>query len=84
MTTTSSKKISTSSAKPGCFHSFFFPISNEISRQQFPPSSTPSTGFGGASEAGAAGGGARAEGGPQEDAGHPAAAVGPGAADVAL
>lgn len=40
------------------------------------------SGPGGASEAGAEGGGARSEGGPQEDAGHPEAAVGPGAADA--
>lgn len=59
-------------------------IWNPISRRQFPPSSPPSAGTGGASEAGAAGGGARPQGGPQEDAGHPAAAVGPGAADAAL
>lgn len=49
-------------------------------------SSTPlsSAGPGGASEAGAEGGGPCSEGGSQEDLRHPEAAVRPGAADTAL
>lgn len=41
-------------------------------------------GPGGASEAGAEGGGSCSEGGPQEDLGHPQTAVRPGAADAAI
>lgn len=44
----------------------------------------PPSGPGGASEAGAEGGGSCPEGGPQEDLRHPEAAVGPGAADTPL
>lgn len=49
-----------------------------------PPLSCPVPGPGGASEAGAEGGGSRSEGGPQEDLRHPETAVGSGAADAAL
>lgn len=59
---------------------------SHMGKKRVPVTSSPSSlpGPGGASEAGAEGGGPRSEGGPQEDFRHPETAVRPGAADAAL